>query len=469
MSTNRSQIDLWLDAPSETRKLEFKEAKSQFDREKLFRYCVAIANEGGGHLILGVTDARPRRVAGTAAFGNPAALETEIFNTLGFRVDIDEVHHPQGRVLVFIVPGRPLGTAYSFGGNRWMRVGEELRPMSDDRLRQIYAEGHPSWLEQSAVEDLTGQDVVALIDTQTYFDLLELPYPTTQEAVLARLVEERLIHSRPNGYAVTNLAAILLAKNLRTFDGVYRKAPRVITYRGESKLETLSDVHGQNGYAVGFQGLIRTIMSQLPQNELIHDALRKESNLLPEVVIRELVANALIHQDFELTGTSPMVEIYSNRVEISNPGEPIVPVERFIDGYQSRNERLADLMRRFGICEERSSGIDRVVKAAEIHQLPAPDFAVAFRRTLVVIHGPRTFSRMDGSDRVRACYQHCVLQWVLRRQMTNQSLRKRFGLADGSSNTVSQIIATSQSQGLIKLDPTAPTSKKFARYLPSWA
>jgi ATP-dependent DNA helicase RecG len=114
--------------------------------------------------------------------------------------------------------------------------------------------------------------------------------------------------------------------------------------------------------------LIRFIMGQLPQNEVIEDALRKEVKLVPEVAIREVVANALIHQDFSMTGASVMAEIYANRVEISNPGEPLVPVDRFIDGYQSRNERVADLMRRMHICEEKSSGIDRLVQAAEAFQ-----------------------------------------------------------------------------------------------------
>jgi ATP-dependent DNA helicase RecG len=115
-------------------------------------------------------------------------------------------------------------------------------------------------------------------------------------------------------------------------------------------------------------------MGQLPQNEIIENALRKKVKLLPDDSVRELIANALIHQDISIGGAAPMIEVYSNRVEISNPGEPIVPVERFIDGYQSRNERLADFMRRMNICEEKSSGIDRVVHEAEVFQLPAPDF-----------------------------------------------------------------------------------------------
>ena len=106
------------------------------------------------------------------------------------------------------------------------------------------------------------------------------------------------------------------------------------------------------GYAVGFQRLVNFVMSQMPQNEAIKNALRTEIKLVPEIVIRELVANAMIHQDFSTTGATIVVDIYSNRIDISNPGKPIVPAERFIDGYQSRNERLADFMRRMRICEE---------------------------------------------------------------------------------------------------------------------
>ena len=287
--------------------------------------------------------------------------------------------------------------------------------------------------------------------------------------VLARLLDERLIERSAAGFNILHIGAVLLAKNMRQFPDISRKAVRVIVYAGESKMQTVSDVTGERGYAVGFAGLVQYVMGKLPQNEVIEGAIRKEVKLLPEVVVRELLANALIHQEFDMGGASPVVEVFSNRVEISNPGEPIVPVERFIDGYQSRNERLADLMRRFGICEEKSSGIDRVIETAEIMQLPAPEFLTSHRRTVVVIHGPRAFREMNGSDRVRACYQHCVLQYVLRKQMTNQSLRERFGLSESSGNTVSQIITATVDQRLIKNDPNAPDSKRYARYIPAWA
>ena len=469
MPTTPAQIDLWRSVTSEHQRLEFKEAKTQFDNRKLYEYCVALANEGGGHLLLGVSDKPPRPIVGTAAFNDPVAMAEKLFEAVGFRVDIEAVAHPDGRVLVFHIPSRPRGTAYHLDGKYLMRAGEALVPMSEDQLRRIFAEGGPDWLEEHTKQGLDAQQVVELLDTQTFFELLKLPYPTERAGVLDRLSKERLIDSPDGSFAIRRIGALLLAKKLADFEELARKAPRVVVYSGASKLETKLDQVGMKGYAVGFQGLIRFIMGQLPQNEVIEDALRKEVKLVPEVVIRELVANALIHQDLAMTGVSVMVEIYANRVEISNPGEPVVPVARFIDGYQSRNERVADLMRRMGICEEKSSGVDKVVQAAEFYQLPAPDFRAGLRRTIVTIFGPKPFDEMDREDRIRACYQHCALKWVMSERMTNQTLRERFHLPESKVASVSQVIAAAIDAKMIKADEKVGGSRKFARYLPFWA
>ncbi len=469
MATTPSQIDLWRSVSSEHQRLEFKEAKTQFDNRKLHEYCVALANEGGGHLLLGVADKPPRPVVGTAAFNDPVAMAEKLFEAVGFRVDIEAVAHPAGRVLVFHIPSRPRGTAYHLGGKYLMRAGEALVPMSEDQLRRIFAEGGPDWLEEYTKQSLDAPEVVELLDTQTFFELLKLPYPTDQSGVIDRLAKEPLVDTVGGGFAIRRIGALLLAKKLGDFEELARKAPRVVVYPGTSKLETKLDRIGERGYAVGFQGLIRFIMGQLPQNEVIEDALRKEVKLVPEIAVRELVANALIHQDLAMTGASVMVEIYANRVDISNPGEPVVPVDRFIDGYQSRKERVADLMRRMGICEEKSSGIDKVVQAAEEYQLPAPDFRTGLRRTVATIFGPRPFDEMDRDDRIRACYQHCALRWVMSERMTNQSLRERFHLPESKSATVSQVISATIDAKLVKPDEKMGGSRKFARYLPFWA
>ncbi|MFA6291400.1 MAG: ATP-binding protein [Victivallales bacterium] len=469
MSTTIEQINLWRSVQSEHQRLEFKEAKTQFDNSKLYKYCVAIANEGGGNLLLGIEDKPPRKVVGTAAFNNPVEMAEKLFQAVGFRVDIEEVLHPDGRVVVFHIPSRPKGTAYHLNGAYLMRNGEELAPMSEDQLRRIFAEGEPDWLEEPSMQGIDAPRVVELLDTQAFFELLKRPYPTDQTGVIDRLIQERLVDKQGEGYSIRRLGALLLAKRLVDFADISRKAPRVVVYNGNSKLNTKLDQIGTKGYAVGFQGLVRFAMGQLPQNEVIENALRKEVKMLPEITIRELIANALIHQDFSIGGTSVMVEIYDDRVEISNPGEPVVPVERLIDGYQSRNERLADLMRRMGICEEKGSGVDKVIQAVEVYQLPAPDFRTDFKRFSVLLSSPRDFETMDRNDRIRACYQHCCLRYVLNQKMTNQSLRERFKLPETKVAIVSQTIASAIEAGKIKVADPIQTSTRYRSYVPFWA
>ncbi len=422
MAITPKQIDNLCQSSSENRSLEFKEAKKQFDNERLYKYCVAIANEGGGNLVLGVTDKPPRRVVGTKAFQNPVAMEEKIFQAIQFRVDIEEIEHPDGRVLVFNIPSRPQGTAFHLKGVYLMRVGQSLAAMSADQLRKIFSENMPDWLQQTSKFGLTSQEIVNFLDTQRYFELLETPYPTHQAGVIERLITDQLIDCENSNYSIRRLGGLLLAKRLEDFPDLVRKAPRVVVYTGTSKLKTRLDKTETKGFATGFHGLVQFIMSQLPQKEVIEQAIRKEVKLTPETVIRELVANALIHQDFTISGTSMMVEIYADRVEISNPGDPIVPIERFIDGSNSRNEEMARIMRKMGICEEKSSGVDKVIHEVESFQLSAPDFHNGYQRTVVKIFGHREFNQMTSGERIRACYQHCALKWVTSEQMTNQSL-----------------------------------------------
>jgi ATP-dependent DNA helicase RecG len=469
MSTTAQEIDALLLIRSENEHLEFKAAENRYDFEELVDYCVALANEGGGRMILGVTDKVPRRVVGTRAFDVPERTVAGLHDRLHLKVTCEEVTHQAGRVLVFHVPGRPVGQPIHYKGKYLMRAGEELVPMSPDQLRAIFAEGQPDWLSQAALTDGDDDKVVQLLDTQSYFDLLRLPYPANRAAVLERFEKEKLILRQGAGWTITNLGALLFAKKLEEFDRLARKAPRVIVYEGKNKLKTKSDKSVTKGYVVGFQGLVEFINGLVPSNEVIEQSLRRVVKMFPEIAVRELVANGLIHQDFTETGTSVMIELYEDRMEISNPGKPFLSPDRFIDEYKSRNERMADLMRRLGICEEKGSGVDKVIQAVEAYQLPGPDFRVGERRTSVVLFAHLDIEEMDRNDRIRACYQHCCLRYVMNEQMTNQSLRERFKLADDKAATVSQIIAATMKAGKIKLTDPAQRSPRYRSYVPFWA
>lgn len=125
-------------------------------------------------------------------------------------------------------------------------------------------------------------------------------------------------------------------------------------------------------------------------------------------------------------------------------------------------------MRRLNICEERGSGIDKVIAEVEFFQLPAPDFQVTANHTRVTLYAPKKLSEMSQEDRIRACYQHTCLCWVTNEPMTNTTLRRRFGLEERNAAIASRIIADTMKAGLIKPSDPDSRSKKLARYVPFW-
>lgn len=318
---------------------------------------------------------------------------------------------------------------------------------------------------------MSSDDVLSLLDYPAYFSSTGQTLPDNRSGVLERLASERLIVSHPGGtHDITNLGAILFAKYLGAFGRLARKALRVIVYNGSNRIETIREQTGVKGYAVGFEGAIEFINSQLSQNEQVGPALRREVRMFPELAIRELVANAVIHQEFSMSGTGPMIEIFTDRIEITNPGKPLVDPLRFLDSPpQSRNEALAAFMRRINVCEERGSGIDKVVFQVELYQLPPPDFSAAGNHTRAVLFAPKTLAQMDRTERIRACYQHACLCLVSGQKfMTNATLRKRFAISDENYPMASRIISDTVEARLIRASDPENRSKKHARYVPFW-
>ena len=212
--------------------------------------------------------------------------------------------------------------------------------------------------------------------------------------------------------------------------------------------------------------MLAWINSQLPANEEIGIALRKDVRMYPEIAIRELAANMIIHQDFAEQGF-PMIEIYTDRIEFSNPGQPLISVERFIDEYQSRNDSLADIMRRMGICEEKGSGMDKIVTYIELYQLPPVRFQLDETRTSATVFSYRKFADLEKSERVTACYQHACLKYVSNEKMNNQSLRARLGIEDKNYPMASRIIKDALEAKLIKEENTEGGNRHS--YIPYWA
>jgi predicted HTH transcriptional regulator len=362
----------------------------------------------------------------------------------------------------------------SFRGVEWIRVGSIKKKLKDHpgKEKELWLVLATLSFEQGiAASAATGDEILTRLDYPKYFELSSQALPDNRAGILERMSIDRLIVPRSSdSFDITSLGAILFAKQLSTFGSLARKAFRVVRYRGTNRVETEYEKLGKRGYAAGFEGLIAYINDHVPRNEVLGQALRRDLRMYPERAIRELVANSIIHQDFAMTGTGPMVEIFDDRMEISNPGLPLIDPLRFIDhAPRSRNEMLADLMRRLGICEERGSGFDKVVFETEVFQLPAPDIRVDSTHTRIVLFGHQKLSEMDRLDKVRACYQHCALLYVSNKRMTNSTLRERFQIPEREYFVASRIIRDTINAGLIKSEDSESKSRKHARYVPFWS
>jgi len=472
--------------PRETEWVEFKHNKA--DPQDIGECISALANgaalhrQGQAFMLWGIADGshdlvgttfRPRQTK----VGNEE-VENWLLRLLNPRIEI-RIHEGDlhGRHVVLFEVQPAFHQPVSFSGIEYIRVGSYKKKLKDfpEKERSLWAIFSEKPFESgAATAAVTSDEVLSLLDYGGCFRMLGIPLPETRQAILERLISEKaVVRQHGDRFTITNVGAILFAADLRRFDRLARKAPRVIIYKGENKTRTIkehpdpsSDVP-RPGYAIGFEALLAWINDQLPQSEEIGQAFRKKARIYPEVAIRELVANALIHQDFNLTGTGPMIEFFETRMEITNPGLPLVDPLRFIDEPpRSRNEALAGLMRRMNMCEERGSGIKKVIAAIEEYQLPAPDFRITTQHTIAAMFAPRAFADMDRQERIRACYQHACLWYVSGKRITNSSLRDRLGIEKRNYPMASRILKDTIEAGFIR---QASGIKKDATYVPFWA
>lgn len=468
--------------PRETEWVEFKHNNAKPD--EIGEYLSALANAaaltGKVHawLVWGVTD-ETHEIIGTTFSPtdekvNNQELESWLLQLLSPRINFR--FYPfqvNGKAVVLLEIGAAFRHPVQFRGIEYIRIGSYKKKLKDfpEKERELWRVfDHTPFEKEIAAEQVTADELLKRLDYPAYFDLLSLPLPEGREGLLAALAADEIIdHGKGGRWNITNLGAILFARRLADFRTLRRKAVRVILYKDDARIETIREQEGLKGYASGFEGLISFIMNLLPSNEVIGQALRKTVPMFPELAIRELVANALIHQNFHLTGTGPMVELFANRIEITNPGLPLVRTDRFLDSPpKSRNESIASFMRRIGVCEERGSGVDKVVSQAELYQLPAPLFETTDEHTRAVLFAHRDFREMDKTDRIRACYLHACLRYVQRDYMSNTTLRERFGIDEKNSSMVSRIIKDALGAGLIRPHDETVGSRA-RRYLPWWA
>ena len=437
-----------------------------------------IEQQDFAYIIWGIED-DTKKVVGTSFSPDTKKVGNQVFamwltKSLQPRLAFSfrKVKHLEGDLILLEIPAA-LNTPVEYDKSAYVRIGSATPRLSEypEHYQKLINNLRPyNWEKAIAKAFVTADDALKLLDYTSYFKLTNQPIPDNKSGILERLVADHLIKKDVGvHWNITNLGAILFAENLDDFDiSLSRKGIRFVSYDGDNKASTIKQrIDGKRGYSRAFEGVVSYINDLLPVNEYIGSTQRESLLLYPVIAIRETIANAIIHQDFTISGTGPLIELFNNRLEINNPGKSLVQTDRMIDlPPRSRNEALASLMRRMKFCEEQGTGLDKVIISVELHQLPPPKFLELNDAMRVVLFTPRSFAEMTVNERVRACYQHAIIKYLEGSKMKNSTLCGRFGIEKKNAAQATKVINKALTNQVIKAaDPEHPRGG----YEPIWA
>lgn len=371
MATTHEQLRHWLGEPEGTN-LEFKEAQRRYDFEKLVEYCVALANEGGGKIILGVTDARPRRIVGSAAFAEPGRTEAGLHNRLSHRIPVEEMRTPDGRVVIVHVPARLPGTAWQIGGRYLKRAGDELTALSDAELRVIFAETGPDFsaelCEGASLQDLAPDAIASFRDrwAKKTGDDRKRRWADAETLTNAELLVEGQV----------TYAALILFGTRKSLGRWLGQAELVFEYRASEASGPAADREEyREGFFLWHEAIWKKINLRNEKQSYQDGLFRIELPTFDEVSIREALLNAVAHRDYRLGG-SVFVRQYAHRLEVVSPGgfPAGITTSNVLDQQNPRNRRLAETLSKCGLIERSGQGMNLMFESAIRQGKPLPNF-----------------------------------------------------------------------------------------------
>lgn len=467
---------------SEQSWVEFKH--DNFKPDMIGEDISAIANAAAldhrdcGYMVWGVSD-ETHQIVGTSddlqtlKKGNEE-LENWLRHQLSENADFESVKVMiDGKRVVVVRISAAILTPVAFNDVPYVRIGSitkklQAYPAVEAKLWRVL--GGSRFESQLAATDLTLSEVQSRIDVTAYFERCKIPQPVEYDKALHYLEQEGVVKRQDNAlYAITNLGALLFARQLTSFPTIASKYFRVVRHEGDSRLEMRLDKDFTRGYAYSFEEGLQFAMAVMPTREPIVGSSRKTWTAVPEIAMREALANALVHRDMTEDSTDAIVEVFDSRVEMTNPGVLLVDPKRIVDNPpKARNAKLAELMRRMHFCEASGSGWDKIVSSCEAEHLPVPHIDKYDSSVKVTLFAEQPYAKISRNEKILAIYYHACVQHMISERLTNSSLRKRFGLKDSDSANLSRLVKDAVAAGYIKPhDPSA--GRKFMSYVPFWA
>lgn len=367
-----SEINNWLTKP-ENYNLEFKEAKNQFSRNKIFNYCAALANECGGKLILGIDN--KGKIVGTNAYEKTyTKLPQFLFEQLGLRVDVEEFIHLEGRLLIFHIPSYRPGQPIKANNIYWMRAGEALTAMDNDTLHQKLSEIEPDF----SSEIVTGLKISDL-DTNALRELKRRWAQKQQRPEYRTFTKEKALKALGllSGKGLNYTALILLGKkdsldeHLPTSEIIFewRQQPHKITHDFRINWrKPLLNIYDEIWKTINDRNLRIPFQEGFIQREII---------AFTEKPIREALINAVAHRDYKLASRSIVIKASPERFFIESPGGllPGITIENILDQKAWRNRTLSEALEKIGLAERAGQGIDDIFEITISEGKGKPDLS----------------------------------------------------------------------------------------------
>lgn len=462
--------------------LEFKHNNE--DPDQIGQYLSALGNaaalheKDAGYLIYGINNAT-HEIEGTKFDPSTAkkggeSLENYLAHMLSpnarfvfYSLEIEDAHVIVGSI------DKASFYPLSFAGTEYIRIGankKKLREFPESERFLWRAISIERFELDPAARNLTIEGVTKLLDLSIYYALQGKPYPARLEDISVDLTRDHILKPQDDGrYIITNAGALSIGRDFGNFPSIQNKLIRVILHDGEYLTSFVGEKEFVKGYACCFEDIVDYIDERSGKKEIIDGAIRHSERPFPLLSIREMLGNAMIHQDLTSAGTYIIVHVFPSRIEISNPGKLLCDINRTIDAIPKvRNEILGNILRKMKIVEEQGSGYDRIEESCAKALVPSvlvqtdEDYTVA---KLFARHGYREF---DSADLIRTCYTFACLRHFNGLEVTNKAIRERFGIDERNAALASRILKATEETGKIKKASDSGT-KKNARYVPYYA
>ena len=356
----------------EGEQIQFKEAKSSFSFEEAAKCCCALSNDGGGKLVFGITDKRPRKVVGSHAFEQPERTRVRLIDKLKVNIDFRIMNHEGKRVLVFDVNSRPIGLPIQYEGISWVYDADELKVMPEDVRRKIYEE---------AGIDFSGTickgATIADLDDDAINNFRKAWIDKSKNNQLAALSKEQLLFDcgAITDEGLTYASLILFGKS-SALSKFLPQSEIIFEYRSsEASGPANQRVEFRRGFFSCYDRIwelvnLRNNKQHYQEGFFVYDIFT-----FNERVVREAILNAVSHRNYQLGG-SVFVRQFQDRLVVESPGGlPLgITLDNILYRQLPRNRRIAEILSLCGLVERSGQGMNLMFELSVQEAKSLPDF-----------------------------------------------------------------------------------------------